>query len=279
MMDINDIKGTTTLSNGIKMPNFGLGVYKAKDGKEVVNAIHAALEQGYRHVDTASMYKNEEGVGEAIRSAGIPREEIFVTTKVWNDDEGYENTLKSFEQSLEKLQLDYIDLYLIHWPTPQYLDTWKALEELYRSGKVKAIGVCNCLEHHLQEIMDNFDIVPMVLQNEFHPRLVQQSLLDFCKKHDIQYEGWSPLMRGAIFEIDELNDIAGKYNKSIAQLAIRWSLQKGAVTIPKSVHKERIIENAQVFDFEITTEDMQRIDSLDKEERTGYHPDHFLNPS
>ncbi|MDT0645161.1 aldo/keto reductase [Zunongwangia sp. F260] len=276
-MDLTDIRGTISLRNGVDMPYLGLGVYKSNNGDEVIKAVHSALEIGYRHIDTASMYKNEEGVGEAIRSSGVLRDEIFVTTKVWNDDEGYESTLKAFEKSLKSLQIKYIDLYLIHWPTAKYIDTWRALEKLYRDGKAKAIGVCNCMEHHLEELKNKSEVIPMVLQNEFHPRLVQRDLIDYCKKNNIQYEAWSPLMRGKVMQIEELKQLARKYDKSVAQLVIRWSLQKGVLTIPKSVHKQRILENSQVFDFQILLEDMARIDMLDREERTGAHPDNFMS--
>ncbi|GHA49636.1 glyoxal reductase [Salinimicrobium marinum] len=277
-MELLDINSKVTLLNGVKMPVLGLGVYKAKNGQQVINAIHYALDAGYRHIDTASFYNNEEGVGEAIRKGNVAREEIFVTTKVWNDDHGFDNTLKAFEASRQKLQLDYIDLYLIHWPVPgKYLETWKALEQLYRERKVKAIGVCNCMEHHLQDIMDNSEIKPMLLQNEFHPRLVQQELLDFCKENQIQYEGWSPLMRGQILTNETLKGLAEKYRKSVAQITLRWNLQKGVVAIPKSVHKHRIEENADIFDFSLSEEEMNLIDSLDREERTGAHPDHFMD--
>ena len=276
-MEITDINSTVTLKNGVKMPLLGLGVYKAQDGQEVINAVHAALEAGYRHIDTASFYHNEEGVGEAVKSSGIPREEIFLTTKVWNDDQGYENTLRAFESSMHKLGLDYIDLYLIHWPVPgKYIETWKALEHLYKDGKVKAIGVCNCMQHHLETIFENCEIKPMVLQNEFHPRLVQQSLIDFCKNQRIQYEGWSPLMRGKILDNEILKDLAEKYSKSVAQIVIRWNLQKGVVAIPKSVHENRILENAAIFDFRLSEADMKLIDTLDTGERTGAHPDDFM---
>ena len=277
-MDIKDISGTTTLSNGVAMPVLGLGVYKAKEGREVIESVQHALDAGYRHIDTASFYGNEHGVGEAIKTSDVSREEVFVTTKVWNDDQGFEQTLSAFDKSLKELGLDYVDLYLIHWPVPgKYLETWKALEKIYHEGKVKAIGVSNCLEHHLNDILNNCSIPPMVLQNEFHPRLVQQPLLDFCKQKNIQSESWSPLMRGGVFEFDTLKEISGKYNKTIAQLVIRWNLQKGVVTIPKSVHRDRIFENSAVFNFEISKEDMHRIDALDREERTGADPDDFMD--
>ncbi|MGA9590086.1 MAG: aldo/keto reductase [Salegentibacter sp.] len=277
-MKITDISGTAKLHNGTEMPYLGLGVYKTKDGAEVKAAINFALEAGYRHIDTASFYKNEEGVGEAVKTSAIPREEIFVTTKVWNDDQGYEETFKAFEVSLQKLKMDYVDLYLIHWPVPgKYLETWAALEKIYKEGKAKAIGVCNCLPHHIEAIMDEGDIKPMLLQNEFHPRLVQQPVIDFCKKNEIQYQAWSPLMRGRILENEKLRKLASKYGKSPAQIIIRWDLQKGVITIPKSVHKERIEENADIFDFQLSSEEVALIDSLDREERTGAHPDHFMD--
>lgn len=277
-MKITDIRGTAKLHNGTEMPYLGLGVYKTKDGAEVKAAINFALEAGYRHIDTASFYKNEEGVGEAVKASAIPREEIFVTTKVWNDDQGYEETLKAFDISLQKLKMDYVDLYLIHWPVPgKYLETWTALEKLYEEGKAKAIGVCNCLPHHIEAIMDEERIKPMLLQNEFHPRLVQQPVMDFCKKNEIQYQAWSPLMRGRILENEKLRKLASKYGKSPAQIIIRWDLQKGVITIPKSVHKERIEENADIFDFQLSSEEVALIDSLDREERTGAHPDHFMD--
>lgn len=276
MAQITNLQGTFTLHNGVKMPYFGLGVYLSEDGAEVINAVKWALESGYRHIDTAAIYKNEEGVGEGIRKSGIEREEIFVVSKVWNSDQGYESTIKAFNDSLERLGLDYLDLYLIHWPVAEkYKETWKALEHLYAEGKVKAIGVSNFLQHHLEDLLSEAQIVPMVNQMEFHPYLVQQELLDFCKKHKIQYEAWSPMMQGKIFEMDEFKQLAQKYNKTIAQIVLRWDIQKGVVTIPKSSKKERIIANSQIFDFAISKEDMLIIDKLHKGQRFGPDPDNF----
>lgn len=276
LMNITDLKGTFTLNNGIEMPYFGLGVWQSKDGQEVINAIDYALEAGYRAIDTAAIYKNEEGVGQAIAQSRVPREDIFVTSKVWNEDQRAGNIMQAFDTTMDKLGLDYLDLYLIHWPvTGKYKDTWKVLEEIYASGRVKAIGVSNFLKHHLEDLLEVAEVVPMVNQMEFHPRLVQQELLDFCKGHGIQYEAWSPLMQGKIFDIELLQQLSEKYGKSIAQVALRWNLQKGVITIPKSVKKERIESNAALFDFEIAEEDMQAIDGLDQSQRVGPDPDNF----
>ncbi len=275
-MDITDIKGTVKLANGYAMPYFGLGVFQMKDGDEVINAVNCALEAGYRHIDTASMYFNETGVGKAIRDSNISREDIFVTTKLGNPEQGYENTLEAFEKSMERLGLEYLDLYLIHWPVSgKYKDTWKAFEKLYKERRIKSIGVSNFLQHHLEDIMDESEITPMVNQMEFHPHLLQQGLLNFCNQHKIQYEAWSPLMQGKIFEEKEFQQLAQKYNKNAAQLVLRWNLQKEVVTIPKSSKSERIISNADIFDFEISKEDMQKIDFMDKNERLGPDPDNF----
>ncbi|MCK8524387.1 aldo/keto reductase [Aquimarina sp. D1M17] len=276
MKEITDIQGAFQLHNGVAMPYLGLGVYLANNDQEVVDAIHWALDKGYRHIDTASIYKNEEGVGRAIKESSIPREDIFVVSKVWNADQGFESTLKAFEDSLNRLQLDYLDLYLIHWPVQgKYVDTWKALEKLYQEKKIRAIGVSNFMKHHLEDLMEHTTIVPMVNQMEFHPHLVQQDLVDFCGHHKIQYEAWSPMMQGKIFELSILDDFAEKYQKTVAQIVLRWNLQKGVITIPKSVKKERIDSNADLFDFELSQEDVRRIDALDKNLRTGPDPDNF----
>lgn len=273
---ITDIRATAELHNGVQMPWFGLGVFRAEDGKEVEQAIHWALEAGYRHIDTAAVYGNEKGVGAAIKSSGVPREEIFVTTKVWNADQGYESTLKACDESLRKLGMDYVDLYLVHWPVKgKFKETWRAMEEIYQHGKAKAIGVSNFLEHHLRDLCNECDVVPMVDQCEFHPRLIQAELRRYCMENKIQYEAWSPIMKGKAGEYDVIADIAKKYGKTPVQVVLRWDLQHCVVTIPKSVHKERIVSNADVFDFELSPQDMALIDGLDKGERIGPDPDNF----
>lgn len=275
-MIITDLKGTVKLTNGVGMPYFGLGVFKTNEGTSVENSVKWALEAGYRHIDTAAIYKNERGVGNAVKASGIPRKDLFITTKAWNDNQRKGTVIKGFEESLELLQTDYVDLYLIHWPVEEkYTATWKVMEDIYNSGKARAIGVSNFLQHHLEDIFKIAEIMPMVNQVECHPYLVQQPLIDFCQKHDIVYEAWSPIMRGAVNDIPLFIELSEKYKKSPVQLVLRWDLQKGIVTIPKSVHKERIEHNADIFDFELSAEDILRIDALDKNVRFGSHPDTF----
>jgi methylglyoxal/glyoxal reductase len=269
-----NIQSTVTLKNGVKMPFFGLGVFLSKEGHEVENAVLTALEAGYRHIDTAAVYGNERGVGVAVKKSGIPRNEIFITSKVWNSDQGYQTTFDAFEESIERLGTDYIDLYLIHWPKGELsIETWKALEEIYAQGRVKAIGVSNFLVHHLEMLLPHCKVMPMVNQVEFHPYLQQPTLQLFCRDHQIQLEAWSPIMKGKVNDIPVLQALAVKYGKTPAQITIRWELQKQIVTIPKSVHQERILSNSDVFDFEISPDDMVKIDHLDKEQRVGPHPD------
>ncbi|MCZ0754908.1 aldo/keto reductase [Anoxybacillus sp. J5B_2022] len=274
---MKSLKDAATLHNGVKMPWLGLGVYKVQEGEEVVQAVKTAIEVGYRHIDTAAFYQNEEGVGRAIKESGVPREELFITTKVWNSDQGYDTTLKAFEASLQKLGMDYVDLYLVHWPVKgKYKETYKALEKLYKDGRVRAIGVSNFQIHHLEDIMADCEIKPMVNQVEYHPRLTQKALHVFCKEHDIQLEAWSPLMRGGeLLNEPVLVEIGKKYGKTPAQVILRWDLQHEVVTIPKSVTPHRIKENADVFDFELTAEEMKAIDSLNKDQRIGPDPDNF----
>ncbi|MGG4488109.1 aldo/keto reductase [Metabacillus idriensis] len=277
---MNNLQSTTTLNNGVKMPWFGLGVFKVEEGPELVDAVKAAIKNGYRSIDTAAIYGNEEGVGQGIREgiaeAGIQREDLFVTSKVWNADLGYDQTIKAYETSLAKLGLDYLDLYLIHWPVEsKYKEAWRALETLYKNGKIKAIGVSNFQIHHLESLMEDAEIKPMINQVEFHPRLTQKNLLSFCKEQGIQLEAWSPLMQGQLLDHPELKELANKYKKTIAQIILRWDLQNGVITIPKSTKEERIIQNAAIFDFELTEGDMALIDGLNRDERVGPDPDNF----
>ncbi|QBJ83789.1 glyoxal/methylglyoxal reductase [Bacillus subtilis] len=271
------LKDTVKLHNGVEMPWFGLGVFKVENGNEATESVKAAIKNGYCSIDTAAIYKNEEGVGIGIKESGVAREELFITSKVWNEDQGYETTLAAFEKSLERLQLDYLDLYLIHWPgKDKYKDTWRALEKLYKDGKIRAIGVSNFQVHHLEELLKDAEIKPMVNQVEFHPRLTQKELRDYCKAQGIQLEAWSPLMQGQLLDNEVLTQIAEKHNKSVAQVILRWDLQHEVVTIPKSIKEHRIIENADIFDFELSQEDMDKIDALNKDERVGPNPDELL---
>jgi methylglyoxal/glyoxal reductase len=277
---MNNLQHTTTLNNGVKMPWFGIGVFKVEEGPELVNAVKFAIKHGYRSIDTAAIYGNEEGVGQAIREGlqeiGISRDELFVTSKVWNADLGYESTIAAYETSLKKLGLDYLDLFLIHWPVEgKYKEAWRALETLYKEGKVKAIGVSNFHVHHLEELMKDAQVKPMVNQVEYHPRLTQKEVKAFCLKHGIQMEAWSPLMQGQLLDNPLLQKMANKYNKSIAQVILRWDLQNGVVTIPKSTKKHRIVENADIFNFELSPEDIEQIDKMNQNHRVGPDPDHF----
>ncbi|MGG0410759.1 aldo/keto reductase [Peribacillus simplex] len=277
---VKNLQDTTTLHNGVKMPWFGLGVFKVEEGPELINAVKVAIKHGYRSIDTAAIYENEEGVGQGIREglkeAGISREDLFVTSKVWNADLGYESTIAAYEKSLKKLGLEYLDLYLIHWPVEgKYKEAWRALETLYKEGKVKAIGVSNFQIHHLKDLMEGAGVKPMVNQVECHPRLTQKEVQAFCKEQGIQLEAWSPLMQGELLDNDVLQAIATKHGKSVAQVILRWDLQNGIVTIPKSTKEHRIVENSSVFDFELTGEEMNQIEALNQNHRVGPDPDNF----
>ncbi|WP_349407346.1 aldo/keto reductase [Pseudalkalibacillus sp. SCS-8] len=273
---ITKIEDTVQLHNGLEMPRLGFGVFKVEEGSEVVSAVKTALDIGYRSIDTAAIYKNEEGVGKAINESDVPRNELFITTKVWNSDQGYESTLNAFDTSLEKLGLDYVDLYLIHWPVEgKYKDTWKAMEKIYEEGRAKAIGVCNFHVHHLQDLMKDANIKPMVNQIEFHPKLIQEEVRAFCKQENILVEAWSPLMHGKLLDHPTLKEIGDKYKKSPAQVILRWDLQHDVITIPKSVTPARIKENADLFDFSLTEEEMDQIDAINENERFGPDPDNF----
>lgn len=272
------LKDTVKLHNGVEMPWFGLGVFKVKEGTEVIDSVKAAIKNGYKSIDTAAIYQNEEGVGQGIRESEVPREELFITSKVWNSDQGYESTLQAYETSLQKLGLDYLDLYLIHWPgKTKYKETWKALEKLYKDGRVRAIGVSNFKVHHLEDLLKDAEIRPMVNQVEYHPHLTQMDLLAFCQKEGIQLEAWSPLKQGQLLNDPVIMEVADKYGKSAAQVILRWDLQNKVVTIPKSIKEQRIIENADIFNFELSVEDMEKINGLNKDERVGPDPDDMMN--
>ncbi|MEL6559246.1 MAG: aldo/keto reductase [Bacteroidota bacterium] len=265
-----------TLNNELKMPSIGLGVLFAKDDGEVEGAITSALKAGYRKIDTASAYQNEEGVGRAIKESGIPREEIFLTTKVWNTEQGYDQTLQAFEQSLEKLQTDYVDLYLIHWPVKaKYKETYHAMENIYSSGKAKAIGVCNFSIAQLEDLMEHSNIVPAVNQVEMHPHLSQNELLNFANSHKIQLEAWRPIMMGEVLNIPELVAIGKAHQKSAVQVTLRWLIQRGVAVIPKSVTENRIIQNFELFDFELTDEEMTIIEGLNQNRNLGEDLSHI----
>jgi diketogulonate reductase-like aldo/keto reductase len=263
------------LSNGVEMPIIGLGTWQVEDEQTVKTSVNTALEIGYRHIDTAALYKNEESIGEAIQESGIARKEIFLTSKMWNSDHGYDNALRAFDMSLKKLKSDYLDLYLIHWPMPLNSESWRAFERIYHEGRAKAIGVSNFHVHHLQDLMAHCEIKPMVNQVEFHPYLVQQPLVDFCKANKIQFEAWRPLMQGEVFNIPLLHQLAEKYQRTIAQIVLRWNIQMGVVTIPKSINYDRMKSNFQIFDFELEAVDVLNINALDKNMRLGADPDNF----
>lgn len=272
---MRNLQDTVMLNNGVAMPGFGLGVFKVGDGTPVVNSVKSALRLGYRSIDTAAVYGNEKGVGEAVGASGIPRDQLFITSKIWNADQGYDSTLNAYEASLERLGMEYLDLYLIHWPVKgRYVETWKAMVDLYHRGKVRAIGVSNFHIHHLKDIMAAGDVVPAVNQIELHPLLNQEAIRDFCRMNNIVVEAWSPLMRGNL-DLPVLGDLAVKHGKTPAQIVLRWHIQNGIVVIPKSVHEHRIRENAQVFDFSLSSEDMKMIDALHEGRRFGADPDDF----
>lgn len=259
------------LSNGVKIPCVGFGTWKAPNGETAVNAVKQALKAGYRHIDTAALYYNEESVGTGIKESGIPREEIFVTSKLQNGEHGYQETLNAFETTMKNLNLDYLDLYLIHWPNPiksrhewqaANAGTWKAFEELYEAGRIRSIGVSNFRRHHLEELMKTANVAPMVNQIRLCPGDTQDELVSYLREQNILAEAYSPLGSGKIFEVPQMIALSKKYGKSIAQICIRWSLQMGFLPLPKSVTKERIEENAHVFDFELSEEDVSIIADL-----------------
>lgn len=269
------------LINGYEIPCIGFGTWQIEDGVSAENAVAEAIKSGYRHIDTAAAYRNEQSVGKAVRECGISREELFITTKAWNSQRGYDNIMQAFDKSMKLLGLDYLDLYLIHWPASknQYdnwneinLSTWKALTELYKAGRIKSIGVSNFKPHHLKSLLET-EVAPMVNQIEFHPGQMQKETLELCRKNNILVEAWSPLGSGRMLRNDTLKEIAGKYGKSVAQLCIRWCLQNGTLPLPKSQTASRIKENTDVFDFEISAEDMALINNMEYFDGSGYDPD------
>lgn len=271
-----NLHSTKTLANGVEMPRFGLGVYKMTERDETLNAIDKALQFGYRAIDTASLYGNETEVGEAIRHSGVKREDIFVTTKVWNNDQGYDETLRAFEVSLKKLNMDYLDLYLTHWAVPEtFEETYRAIERLYDEKLIRATGVSNHHEHHLQKLLAKANIAPMVNQVEVHPYLQQDALRAFCSEHGIAVTAWSPLGRGGVLDHPTIMEIGHEIGKTAAQVVLRWHLQNDTLVIPKSVTPSRIEENAQIFDFELTVAQMDKMATLNRNERFGQDPDHF----
>lgn len=260
------------LLNGISIPSIGFGTYKLEDESETIDAIKYALKVGYRFIDTASLYGNEEWIGKVIKESGVKREDIFLSTKVWNDSHGYDKVIKSFEESMRKLDIDYLDLLLVHWPTELNSETWRAFEDLYELGKVRAIGVCNFKIGHLENLRKTARIMPMVNQIEVHPCFSQRELVNYCNYHKIQVIAWSPIMKGQLLEVPLMMDLAEKYNKSIAQIALRWHIQKGIIPIPKSSHYGRMTDNIDIFNFGLSEEDMIKIDKLDRNETVSSIP-------
>lgn len=275
-MELCDKNKRITLSNGVEMPVIGLGVYRIKDEETAANSVKAAIAEGYRMIDTAAAYGNEAGVAKGIRQSGIAREDIFITTKLWNENIRQGNIRQALEESLQKLKTDYIDLYLIHWPVPElYLEAWKQLEEFYKEGIVRAIGVCNCEIHHLKAILEIAQTIPMINQIELHPYFTQEALCRYCREMNIQPEGWAPLANGDLLKDAVIRELSQVYGKTPAQIILRWHLQKGLVLIPKSVHEERIRENMNIFDFTLLPEDMEKIDHLNTGNRIFWDPNNF----
>ncbi|MBC1273805.1 aldo/keto reductase [Listeria booriae] len=267
---------TVKLANGTHMPVLGLGVFKVEEGAELVSAIKEATRLGYRSIDTAAIYGNETSVGQGIRESGIPREDLFITSKVWNADLGYEATLAAFDESLHKMELDYLDLYLIHWPVEgKYTDAWRALEKLHQDGRIRAIGVSNFQIHHLETLKKTATIMPVINQIELHPQLTQKDLIAYCAKNNIRVEAWSPLMQGGLFDNPTLQEIATRHGKSVAQVILRWDLQNDIIVIPKSTKPHRIAENMAIFDFELSDEECAQIDALNQNLRVGPDPDNI----
>ncbi|WP_339260856.1 aldo/keto reductase [Lysinibacillus sp. FSL K6-3209] len=270
-----------TLNNGLEMPLVGYGVFRVPDGDDLAEAVKTAIAKGYRSIDTAQVYRNEESVGRGIRAAIdeglVAREELFITSKVWNDGLSYEETLAAYASSLEKLGLDYLDLYLIHWPglDTSYIEAYKALEKIYQDGRVRSIGVSNFHVHHLEHLLKETTVIPVINQIEFHPHLTQEEVRNYCKEHRIQVEAWSPLMNGSLLEEALIQQLASKYNKTPAQIVLRYDVQHGVVTIPKTMTPSRMTENLDVFDFALADEEMAQLDAMNDGLRCGPDPEKF----
>ncbi|UKS66361.1 aldo/keto reductase [Rossellomorea marisflavi] len=269
-----------TLNNGVQMPEIGYGVFRVEEGKDLEKAVETAIRIGYRSIDTAAIYQNEKSVGKGVQNAIdaglVTREELFITSKVWNDGLSYDETIQAYNDTLERLGLEYLDLYLIHWPGQnKYMEPWKALEALYKEGRIKSIGVSNFQVSHLEHLLETAEVKPVINQIEFHPKLVQEDVRAFCEKHDIQVEAWSPLMNAELLNHETVNEIAESLGKSAAQVILRWDLQHGVVTIPKSMTESRIKENIEIYDFELTEEQVKTLDALDEHKRIGPDPDQF----
>lgn len=273
-MDINSKK---KLSNGVEIPILGLGVYLSPEGEVTANSVRWAVEAGYRHIDAAAVYGNEKSVGEGIRTCGVPRDQLFITSKLWNEDMRKGRSREAFEETLQRLGTDYLDLYLIHWPVDEHVQAWKVLEELYEAGKVRAIGVSNYHKQHIEALECTAKIMPMINQFEMHPYMSQRALIDLCKEYGMLYEAYSPLggQNGPVLSDPIINEIAANRGKTTAQIVLRWHLQRGTIILPKSNHKERIISNSKLFDFELSIDEMTRMDALNKDLRTGGNPDCF----
>ena len=279
---MNKLTDCYKLANGVEIPCLGFGTWQALNGEVAILSVKEAIAAGYRHIDTATIYKNEESVGQAIRESGVPREELFITTKVWNNAHGYETTLAAYEESMAKLGLDYLDLYLIHWPNPlefrnsweeKNAETWRAMEELYDAGKIRAIGISNFRPHHMAALLKSAKIVPMVNQICIHPGYLLDETIAYCQEKGILLEAYSPLGTGKLVEADAIVPIAKKYGKSVAQVSLRWCLQKGFLPLPKSVTTSRIRENTDIFDFELTVEEMEILSNMENVCGDHGHPD------
>jgi len=273
--------GNVVLNNGLKMPLVGYGVFRVPEGDDLAEAVKTAIAKGYRSIDTAQVYRNEESVGRGIRAAIeeglVTREELFITSKVWNDGLSYEETLAAYDSSLEKIGLDYLDLYLVHWPgiDQNYIEVYKALEKIYKDGRVRSIGVSNFHVHHLENLLKETTVVPVINQIEFHPHLIQEEVRAFCKDKGIQVEAWSPLMNGSLLEEALIQELASKYGKTPAQIVLRYDVQHDVVTIPKTMTPARMVENLAVFDFTLTEQEMTQLDAMNDGLRCGPDPEKF----